>query len=249
MARASGLIKIEGTVENLTFFRKDGKNFVRKKGGVSRDRILNDPNYVRTRENMSEFAENGISGKVLRLAVGAMANRAKDSKLSSRLMQVMSQIKNLDSNSERGKRTVNEGIRTAEGKLLLKGFDFNLHSPLGTVLLAPFALDTATGVFSLPDLDTEEQIRYPQGATNVSFQSAVVNVDFVSGAFEIAYSPVVNLPIRLGTSPVTLTPTSVPHGLGTQLFLLLITFSQEVNGMQYPLKNEEFNVLQVIDVL
>ena len=34
MAKASGIIKIEGTVEDLTFYKKDGKNFVRKKGGI-----------------------------------------------------------------------------------------------------------------------------------------------------------------------------------------------------------------------
>jgi hypothetical protein len=55
MAKTSGIIKIEGTVEDLTFYKKDGRNFVRRKGGVSKERIENDPNYVRTRENNSEF--------------------------------------------------------------------------------------------------------------------------------------------------------------------------------------------------
>ena len=31
MAKTSGIIKIEGTVEDLTFYKKDGKNYVRKK--------------------------------------------------------------------------------------------------------------------------------------------------------------------------------------------------------------------------
>ena len=59
----------------------------------------------------------------------------------------------------------------------------------------------------------------------------------------------VDLPIRMGASDVALTPSSLPAGLGVQLFLLLITFSQEINGVLYPLKNEEFNVLQIIDVV
>ena len=53
MAKAVGILSIEGTIENLTFYRRDGKLFVRRKGGVSKHRIETDPNYVRTRENMN----------------------------------------------------------------------------------------------------------------------------------------------------------------------------------------------------
>lgn len=77
MAKVNGIIKIEGTVEDLTFYKKDGKNFVRKKGGISKERIMNDPNFVRTRENGSEFGHCGSSGKVLKLAVGTMFLRLK----------------------------------------------------------------------------------------------------------------------------------------------------------------------------
>lgn len=96
MAKASGIIKIEGTVEDLTFYKKDGKNFVRKKGGIAKERIANDANFVRTRENNNEFAHSGSSGKVLRLAMGSLVFKAKDSKLSSRLLQTMSRANSSD---------------------------------------------------------------------------------------------------------------------------------------------------------
>lgn len=133
MAKASGVIKIEGTVEDLTFYKKDGKNFVRRKGGVPRERIANDPNFVRTRENNNEFSHSGSSGKILKLAVGSLVFKAKDSKLSSRLLQLMSKIKNLDAVSTRGNRQVAIGLATVEGKQLLKGFDFNNNAPLKSV--------------------------------------------------------------------------------------------------------------------
>lgn len=249
MARANGVIKIEGTIEDLTFYKLDGKNYVRTKGGVSRERIMNDPNYVRTRENMSEFADCGVSGKMLRMAVGPMSFKAKDSRLSSRLTGVMSKIKNHDLTSTRGNRNVSKGVLTADGKKELKGFDFNVHSSLSHVLHAPYELNVATGKVRIVNLVVEEQILYPQGATNVSFQSAVVKVDFESGVSAIAYSDVLDFPIRMGSVDVVLEPSSVPTGTGIQLFLLLLTFSQETNGLLYPLKNEEFNVLQIIDVV
>ena len=145
MAKSTGIIKIEGTVEDLTFYKKDGKNFVRRKGGVSKERIENDPNFVRTRENNSEFGQSGHAGKVLRLAIGTMVFKAKGSKLSSRMLQLMSKIKNLDTTSARGLRKVSIGIATAEGKLFLKGFDFNNYAALKSVFFAPYTLDTTSG--------------------------------------------------------------------------------------------------------
>lgn len=249
MAKASGIIKIEGTVEDLTFYKKDGKNFVRRKGGVPKERIENDPNYVRTRENNSEFGHSGTAGKVLRMAMGSLVFKAKDGKLSSRMLQVMSRIKNLDTTSARGLRQVSVGLSTPEGKQLLKGFDFNINAPLNGVLFAPYDLNTTTGVIEITDFIAAEQLQFPQGSTHISFQSAVLAIDFDTEVSELAYSNIVNLPINLTPTTVTLTPTSVPTGTGLQLFLLMISFYQEVNGVQYSLKNEGYNVLNVVEVV
>ncbi len=247
MAKSSGIIKIEGTVEDLTFYKKDGKNFVRRKGGVSRERIENDPNYVRTRENNSEFGHSGSAGKVLRMAMGSLVFKAKDSKLASRMLQTMSQIKNLDTASTRGQRKVSVGLATAEGKQLLQGFDFNINAPLNGVLFAPFTTDMVHGTIEIANLLPAEQLQFPQGATHVSFQCAVLAIDFDTEVSEIAYSNIENLPINLNPSSITLSTTSVPTG-GVQLLLLMLSFYQEVNGVQYSLKNEDYNVLNVVEV-
>jgi hypothetical protein len=249
MAKSSGIIKIEGTVEDLTFYKKDGKNFVRKKGGIPKERIANDPNFVRTRENNNEFSHSGSSGKILKLAIGSMVFNAKDSKLSSRLLQLMSKIKNLDVVSTRGNRQVAIGLGTVEGKLLLKGFDFNANAPLKSVFFAPYNLDTTTGVFTITDFIPLEQLMFPQGATHISLQSAVVHVDFATLESEVAVSNIISLPLNLTMSTSVLTPSNVPTGTGVHLFLLMISFYQEVNGVQYSLRNEEYNVLNIVDVI
>ena len=249
MAKANGILNIEGTVENFTFFKKDGKSFVRRKGGVSKQRIETDPNYVRTRENMNEFKQSATSGKLLRLALGSLVFKAKDNKLSSRLLQTMSRIKNLDATSARGQRTVSQGLATPAGKIDLKGFDFNANAPLKSVVFAPFVLDTASGKISFTDFIPAEQLQFPEGATHVSLQGAVLSIDFSSEFSEVAYSAVENLPISLTLSSFSLTPTSVPAGGAVTLFLLSASFFQEVNGVQYSLKNEEYSVLNVIEVI
>lgn len=249
MAKANGIIKIEGTVEDLTFYKKDGINYVRKKGGIPKERIATDPNFVRTRENNSEFKHNCDSGKVLRRALGSMVFKAKDSKLSSRMMQVMSRIKNMDTISARGQRRVSIGIGTPDGRQALRGFDFNANATLNGVLFAPYVLYTTTGVVEMTDFLPAEQVHFPQGATHVSFQSAILALDFETEESEVAYSPIVNLPLNLTRVDVTLTPATVPGGTGQQFFLLMVSFYQEINGVQYSLKNEEYNVLTILEVI
>lgn len=55
MAQNKSFIKFEGTLDGLTFYQKDGKNFVKTKTQVNKNRLMNDPAYQRTRENMQEF--------------------------------------------------------------------------------------------------------------------------------------------------------------------------------------------------
>lgn len=249
MPRVNGVVNLEGTLGDLTFYKKEGQSFVRKKGGISKQRIETDPSFVRTRENMSEFKTNINAAKLLRLSLGALVFKAKDSRLSNRLMQVMSNIKNLDANSARGQRVVSEGIATAEGKRLLTGFDFNINAPLDAVLFANYTLNNGTGEVAIPNLIPAEQLRSPEGSNFVSFQSGVLNLDFETGESDLVLSPVVNRAIDMTGNSVTLTPPAMPTGNGTNIFILMVSFYQDVNGVQYSLKNEEFNVLHVVDVV
>lgn len=249
MAKLDGIIKIQGTLENLTFYKSADGHMVRTKGGVSKNRIMNDPAFIRTRENGTEFGHSASSGKMLRNAVGSLVFKAKDSKLSSRMMKVMSVVKNYDGISLRGERNVATGLQTPEGKIALKGFDFNNRALMQSVFFAPYALDTATGAVVVEDLIPNEQLHFPSGSTHFSLKSAFVNLDFETGVSEITYSDVVNLPINNVIATQTLTPSAVPAGSGTQLYLLLVEFFQEINGVQYSLKNGAFNVLNILDVV
>lgn len=249
MGKLKGFIKLEGTLDGLTFYKSQDGYMVRTKGGVSKNKIMTDPAFARTRENLSEFGLNAKSGKALRNSIGPLLNRAKDPKLSSRMFKMMSEIKNYDDTSVRGLRVVHLGIGTDEGKQLLKGFDFNARAALQTILRVPYVVDTTTGSISIVDFVSQEQLNYPESATHVSFRSAFVNLDFETGIYDSSYSPISNLPINNSVTEVTLTPALVPAGTGTQLYLLLIEFFQEVNGVQYPLRSGAFNVLNLVEVV
>ena len=247
MARLKGLLKIEGTLDNLTFYKTQDGHLVKTKSGVSGDRIANDPNFQRTRENGSEFGSSASAGKLLRNAVRNLMMNAADNRVTSRLTQIMTQIKNYDATSPRGERNVGVGIADPMAKALLKGFDFNDSATLGSVIFAPFTVNTGTGDIAFPAFTPINDIYYPTGATHVSFKSAFADVDFVNEVSAIEYSPVTNLPIDGTNTPVTLTPAAVPAGAGTKFYLMLIEFFQEVNGVQYSLKNGAYNVLNIVE--
>ncbi|MGY0392970.1 hypothetical protein ACW5R3_10480 [Bizionia sp. KMM 8389] len=174
---------------------------------------------------------------------------AKDSRVTARLTQTMSMVKNTDTTSARGQRQVAIGLTTPEGLGRLKGFDFNNEALLSSVLLIDYSLDTTTGEITIPDFTPNQDLDQPGGATHVSFNSGFLNLDFGTGEKDFQSSTTVNLPINGTTSTISLTPSAAAVGTGNELFFLKVSFFQEVNGIQYPLRNGAFNALKLIEVL
>ena len=55
MAKQKGIIKLDGTIGGITFYKSQDGYLAREKGGVPADRIANDPAFQRIRENGEEF--------------------------------------------------------------------------------------------------------------------------------------------------------------------------------------------------
>lgn len=181
MARQNGILKVTGKLDDLSFYNSRDGFLVKTKSGVSKDRIQNDPAFVRTRENGTEFGESASAGKLLRVAVRNMLMNAGDLRVTSRLTQEMSKVKNYDTTSARGDRKVSVGLTDDNAKAILKGFNFNDRALLGTVLFAPFTLDTATGEIAMASLNTANDISHASGATHVSLQAGFADVNFETG--------------------------------------------------------------------
>ncbi len=249
MARQKGIIKLEGTIGDISFYKSKDGFLARGKGGIDGNRIANDPAFARTRENGAEFANAASAGKLLRDTVRVLGMNASDSRVTGRLTQLMTRIKNLDEVDIRGERSVAEGITLPAGKSLLKGFNFNNQAVLGSVLYKPFQVDVATGKISIWSIVTQDEIAFPQGATHVIFKSGYASIDFVTGASELKVSEALRLAINPESQVVSIVPESVPSITGTRFILLCIEFVQEVNGADYSLKNGAYNVLSVVEVV
>lgn len=248
MARQKGIIKLKGKIGDLSFYKTQDGHLAREKGGVDAERIKNDPAFVRTRENGAEFGSSAVAGKNLRTALFAMLQTASDNRVVSRLTKIMTDIKNLDATSARGDRNVGVAIALPAAKALLKNFNFNQRAILSSVLFKQYSVNTITGVITINALEPVNHINFPAGATHVTLKGAWLRLDFANGVYDLQPSNVVNLPINGAPTNVVLTPAGAPAGAGTDIFLLQMEFFQEVNAVQYSLKDGAHNSLTVVDV-
>jgi hypothetical protein len=248
MARQKGIIKLKGTIGDITFYKTKDGHLAREKGGIEASRIKNDPAFQRTRENGSEFGRAGTAGKILRTSLRSLLVNSADGRMVSRLTQAMVKVIQADMISVRGLRNVIDG--EAE---LLTGFEFNIRGKLGTSLFAPFvaAIDRASGAISV-DLDSfipVNMIAAPSGTTHYKIISAGAEIDFEAETFVEAHSETAILPWdAVATVPISQV-NGVTPGSTKPLFLALgVEFYQEVNGQMYALKNGAYNPLALVQV-
>jgi hypothetical protein len=248
MAKQKGIIKLDGTIGGITFYKSQDGYLAREKGGVSADRIANDPNFQRTRENGEEFGRAGKAGKLLRNAIRAMLQNASDSRMVSRLTQKMVEVIQEDTTNPRGLRNVIDG--EAE---LLEGFEFNISGKLGTTLYAPYTgtIDRVAGTLTanIPAFVPLNMIAAPGGTTHFKIVSAGAEVDFENETFVMSNQATAVLPWDATATAVINLVNAVTANSTHPLFLALgIEFYQEVNGQMYPLKNGAYNALALVKV-
>jgi hypothetical protein len=248
MPKVSGIVKIHGTLDDLTFYKTQDGHLVKRKGGVSASRIANDANFKRTRENNSEFGSAASAGKLLRKAVRTLMLTASDNRVTSRVTQAMSIIKNYDTTSLRGARSVSVGIANASAKLALKDFNFNMNAVLNSILHKQYTVNTTNGHIDITGLVPLNDISNPNGATHLSIKGAWAKIDFAGNTTDIEFTNSVNLAINTTSTNINLVPTAVPTGSGISFFLLAVEFFQQVNGVQYVLNNGQYNALSIVAV-
>jgi hypothetical protein len=248
MAKQKGIIKLEGTIGDITFYKSQDGYLAREKGGIPADRIANDPAFQRTRENGAEFGAAGKAGKILRNAIRALLQNSADSRMVSRLTQEMVKVIQEDVTNTRGQRNVIDGEA-----VLLEGFEFNKNGKLGTTLYAPFTgtIDRVAGTLtaSIPAFIPLNMIAAPGGTTHFKIVSAGAEVDFENETFVVDNQATAVLPWDAAPTAVINLANAVTAASTHPLFLVMgIEFYQQVNGQMYPLKNGAFNALALVKV-
>ena len=67
MAKQTGAIIIEGTIDDITFYKMDGKGYVRSKSRLRGERVKRDPRFRRTMQSANRFGKgNQLASTVYR---------------------------------------------------------------------------------------------------------------------------------------------------------------------------------------
>ncbi len=248
MARQKGIIKLKGSIGDVSFYKTKDGYLAREKGGVDKDRIKNDPAFQRTRENGAEFGRAGAAGRMLRTALRPLLLRTSDSRVTARLTKEMVKVVKADITNTRGERNVLDGELE-----LLQGFEFNNGGRLGATLYAPYdaSINRVSGeaVIDIAGFVPQNTIAAPQGATHMKFVSAGAEIDFEADTFNLVTSESPEIEIGPQTEAVINLTNALTAASTSPLFLAFgVEFYQEVNGNFYPLKNGAFNALSLVSV-
>ena len=248
MARQEGIIRLTGRVGNLSFYKSQDGYLVRKKSGVSRKRIMSDPAYARTRENIAEFRRGALATKLLRRAFSSVIRTAADNRVTSRLTSAIMKVIKTDAVSSPGERNV------ANGEVaLLEGFEFNKNAGLAKTFSAPFTAtigrSTGTMMIDIPAFSPANSISAPEGATHFRLKAVGSAIDFESNTCSVATWQSADLPISGDVQgPLRLSHTVAPASANPLFLAFGVEFLQLVNGVLYPLTNATSNSMTIVRV-
>ncbi len=248
MARQSGLIKLNGTLGGITFYKTQDGHLAREKGGVEASRIATDPNFQRKRETGAEFGAAGKAGKLLRTSLRTILQNSADNRMVGRLTSEMVKVIQADLTNPRGQRNVIDG--EAE---LLEGFEFNIKGKLGNALYAPYTatINRTAGTLevALASFVPYTMIAAPSGTTHFKIETAGAEVDFENETFVVDENGSAIIAWdTVATAAITLTNTVTANSTKPLFLVLGVEFYQEVNGQMYPLKNGVYNPLAIVKV-
>jgi hypothetical protein len=182
MARQLGAIKYKGTIGEVRHFKIKGLkgHYAGLKGGPTKEQILNDPEFQRTRENMSEFGGSATAAKSVRVGFAEVLGNTADARLAGRLTKTMKKINLMDTAGTRGRRS----ILISQNTQYLTGVNFNRGANFDSIFYAPIELtnsvDRTSSTLTIPNFNQMNLVNAPSGATHFRIINAIAVVsDFV----------------------------------------------------------------------
>lgn len=264
MGRQTGLIKVSGNIGGVSFYRSNGEDLARVANGPSKEKIQNDENFVRTRENNSEFGGSATAAKSLRLAFASNVLTMADNKLVSRLTAFFKELCSKGTGI-RGQRP----IELSRNMATLEGLEFNNKVSFGSVFNAPYSL-TLDPARIKADLTTapfqpQTYIKAPSGATHFRVSMTLSGVsDYVYNAATGKYEPTDAASGKLTkadagrieplnpTSPVSINlscaypGTPVMGATASSVLAVGIEFFQQIGSVDYGL--HQGNSMKIVKV-
>lgn len=243
MARQKGIVRLKGTLGGINFYERLGEPLARVGGGGFNSQ--SSEMYPRIRENNDEMANASRTNRVFKQVFRSLLVGYKDGTLHYRLQSFFMRVKDLDTTSVRGQRTVANGMATPYGKRLLTDFDF---TPKRSVLLnGQLAFDWTTYTLTVSKFDIRDA-GIPANADLMGLTLLSVRFDFERLEWVTAESPMLELYPDFGDDTFTMYTTPLTAGPGERFAMLRVAYYQQVNGANYLLPGDDKFGLGVVGV-
>lgn len=234
MAKQSSFLKLEGTIGDVTFYKGRTGFKARQKGGVSKNRILKDPRFRRTRENLQEFSRAANASKFLKDAFREIALKSSDGSLHNRLYSIATKVIYSDAQSNRGERKFELG-----NLQLMAGFQFSNQSTLeNTLFKRPVITEDSIQVsISIPAMVPATFLRSVVNTTHYRFSLIRASINFLDSTYSAETVTSGELPLALDEQPELILTLPKPSIFNTHhFFALALEYLQVLeNGTKYEL--------------
>lgn len=239
MAKQKGIIPLVGTIGGINFYYLNGKPVARRAGGGFNGKsIKTKASMQRVRENSSEFGHCSKVNKVFRKALLSFYKGYRFTHFHSRLMTLFTQLKDLDTVNERGKRVVFEGAKTSQGLTLIQQFDYTPDCHVSTVIPFNFHINVSTFELNISNFDIRK-VEFITGATHIELSYGVLDFNFDSLNYKLHMATPLLLDKSFTGTDLHLLLETLPSGIGILLTVLGIRFYQEVDEKLYVLNAKE----------
>ena len=250
MAKVTGIIKLEGMIDDMIFYKDQGrKNLVKKKQQkfVTPEMFHNSPNFKKVRDHGKEFGQAGKKVAIFRRLVYDFNENAKDYSYPGRVTKLLLEIIKEDTVHEAGARNLSQGMREEGVAEYLEGFEGNKFRTLKQVLLTPWQWDETTGYISINGFNPLTHIDWPEKATHVQLCAGRTRWDFEGRAFETHYSDLHTFEKEDTAHDIQL-KVAKPQQQGWELLYLYIGFLMKERKQLKPLKrvNNTVTLVKVI---
>lgn len=241
MARQKGLIRPDGTIDDLTFYKLNGEYIMRKKSGFPSGKKRKNKKYKKTVENQSDFGKASHTATAIRRLlykyINASADKSHYYRFNTPIVRILRQDMDMEN---RGKRQF-----TGRDYTPLAGFHFNAAAAQATN--ANFILKHSIDVESNTAYLSGTLYQNPQitSCTHVQISQLVLlfNLETKAGQLFskdelIAY----NAPVAFTTQMEFPSMADKPLAM----HLVCLHYFQGVNGALYPV-HLQFNNLVVLE--
>lgn len=124
MAIQTGVVKIRGSLGDVTFFRTADGFKAKMKGGPTKQQFKQSRRFARSRESATEFGRAGKGVRLLKEGIGPYLLTCADTRFYGRLTAALLKVVTSDSVNKRGKRKL-----LPENMHLLSGFRMKKEMP------------------------------------------------------------------------------------------------------------------------